>query len=77
MKKPDHKTTLTGDDLPGLRAQLLGFLGEEGFSEPFRIACATALEAIDEAVAADAAINARLQLALEAWVVAADTEVAA
>ncbi|GAB1394904.1 hypothetical protein MASR1M60_30680 [Rhodocyclaceae bacterium] len=73
-KKPD---TITNADLPALRVQLLGYIADADFSDRFRLACVDAIEAIDEAVAADAATNARLQLALEAWKIAGDAEAAA
>jgi hypothetical protein len=69
--------TFTSDDLPGLRAQLLGHADNEGFSDDFRAACLRTVDAIDQAVADDAAVNARLQLALATWKIAADAEVAA
>jgi hypothetical protein len=74
MKK--NRDVINSKDLPGLRAQLLDHTGNAGFSDSFRTACLQAVDAIDRAVADDAAVNARLKLALESWKLAADAEVA-
>jgi hypothetical protein len=73
MKKRD---TITSKKLPGLRATLIEHADNPGFGASFRIACLDTVAAIDQAVADDAAVNARLRMALESWKLAADAEVA-
>jgi hypothetical protein len=52
----------------------LGYAETEGFPHEFRTICVDAIEAIDRAVAEDAATNARLKLALDRFVQAGNFE---
>ncbi|MBA3033512.1 MAG: hypothetical protein KKF85_15430 [Gammaproteobacteria bacterium] len=72
MKKTD---TITDKELPGLRLNLMAYAENPYLSDSFRAVCLDTLAAIDLAVADDAAVNARLKLALESWKLAADVEV--
>lgn len=71
MKKSD---TITSDDLPGLRADLCGYAGNESLSDNFRLICVETIAAIDVAIAEDAATHTRLTAALERLVRAGNVE---
>lgn len=67
--------TITSRDLPGLRADMLGYATDEVFSDEFRAVCLAVVAAIDQARDDDETTHAELQTRLEAFVAAGNEEV--
>lgn len=69
-----NRDTITGDDLPALRADLCTYVEGEHFSDEFRDVCRETVAAIDLAIAEDRVTNTRLQHALERFVRAGNAD---
>lgn len=59
--------TITAKDLPGLRADMCAYIGNENFSDTFRAACQDLVAAIDRARDEDETTHAPLKIAIEEY----------
>lgn len=70
-REPD---TITSEDLPTLRANLLNYLNDATLSDQLRSACQKAIAAIDQARDDDETTHAPLEVSLNAFVSAGNEE---
>ncbi|GEM_PF-5626204 len=70
-REPD---TITSEDLPTLRANLLNYLNDATLSDQFRSACQKAIAAIDQARDDDETTHTPLEVSLNAFVSAGNEE---
>ncbi len=72
QRDPD---TITSEDLPGLRAALLGYIADDVFSEEFHGVCQSAIAAIDQARDDDEETHAPLAASLARFAAAGQAEI--
>lgn len=66
---------ITSADLPGLRADMIGYINNEMYSAAHRDSCREVVAAIDQARDEDESTHGPLKAALEKWVALGQTEV--
>ncbi len=72
QRDPD---TITSEDLPGLRADLLDYIADDVFTDEFHCVCQSAIAAIDQARDDDEETHAPLAGSLERFFAVAQAEI--